>query len=148
MHSIRPKGSLHNNATDIEDKLSHDITTLTLDQPKQQIWSVTWDCSVSIASDNSTDRETASHKVFMPCIFLHVIHLMISHADPRQPQIEMLAQRSIRDSYSSVGGLNKQIEEIRDLLEIPLTRPELFRYFGECLLKATRKIILIQSDRA
>ena len=43
----------------------------------------------------------------------------------------MLAQRSIKDAYSSVGGLNKQIEEIRDLLEIPLTRPELFRYFGE-----------------
>lgn len=49
----------------------------------------------------------------------------------RQPQVEMLAQRSIKDAYSSVGGLNKQIEEIRDLLEIPLTRPELFRYFGE-----------------
>ena len=43
----------------------------------------------------------------------------------------MLAQRSVKDAYSSVGGLNKQIEEIRDLLEIPLTRPELFRYFGE-----------------
>lgn len=45
----------------------------------------------------------------------------------------MLAQRSIKDAYSSVGGLTKQIEEIRDLLEIPLTRPELFRYFGEIL---------------
>jgi AAA family ATPase len=56
-----------------------------------------------------------------------------------QPQIEMLAQRSIKDAYSSVGGLNKQIEEIRDLLEIPLTRPDLFRYFGEwsILLKIT-----------
>ena len=56
---------------------------------------------------------------------------MIPHVALGQPQIEMLAQRSIKDAYSSVGGLNKQIEEIRDLLEIPLTRPELFRYFGE-----------------
>jgi AAA family ATPase len=29
-----------------------------------------------------------------------------------------------------VGGLSKQISEIRDLLEIPLTRPDLYRYFG------------------
>jgi len=58
---------------------------------------------------------------------------MTRHVAPLlfQPEIEMLAQRSIKDAYSSVGGLNKQIEEIRDLLEIPLTRPELFRYFGE-----------------
>ena len=55
----------------------------------------------------------------------------------------MLAQRSIKDTYSSVGGLNKQIEEIRDLLEIPLTRPELFRYFGEWSM--LRKNIIIYS---
>ena len=56
--------------------------------------------------------------------------LHVAHHDGQQ-QIEVLAHRSIKDTYSSVGGLNKQIEEIRDLLEIPLTRPELFRYFGE-----------------
>ena len=36
----------------------------------------------------------------------------------------------MKEAYSSVGGLANQIEAIRDLLEIPLTRPELFRYFG------------------
>ena len=55
---------------------------------------------------------------------------MTLHAAHGQPQIEMLVQRSIKDAYSSVGGLNKQVEEFR-VLEIPLTRPELFRYFGE-----------------
>lgn len=30
-----------------------------------------------------------------------------------------------------MGGLERQIAEIRDLLEIPLNRPELFRYFGK-----------------
>ena len=34
------------------------------------------------------------------------------------------------DAYASVGGLDKQIAQIRDLIEIPLTRPELFRQFG------------------
>jgi AAA family ATPase len=59
---------------------------------------------------------------------------MTRHVAPLQPEIETLAQRSIKDAYSSVGGLNKQIEEIRDLLEIPLARPDLFRYFGESFI--------------
>ncbi|KAJ7935540.1 AAA family ATPase [Mycena leptocephala] len=55
------------------------------------------------------------------------------------PEIEVLAQGNENTAYDSVGGLNKQIAEIRDLLEIPLTRPELFRYFG---LKPPRGILL------
>ena len=35
-----------------------------------------------------------------------------------------------KDGYASVGGLDKQIAQIRDLIEIPLTRPDLFRHFG------------------
>ena len=48
------------------------MTPLALDQPKQQLWSVTWDCAVSIISDDrSTDREKAPapHKVGTPSIF-------------------------------------------------------------------------------
>ena len=132
MHSILPRGFLHNKVTETEDKLSHDISVLALDQPKQLWWSVTWECVVSIISDDRTDRDTAPapHKVGTPSIFLQIT-LTPPYLAFGQPQIEMLAQRSIKDAYSSVGGLSKQIEEIRDLLEIPLTRPELFRYFGE-----------------
>ncbi|KAG6853114.1 hypothetical protein C0991_006804 [Blastosporella zonata] len=54
-------------------------------------------------------------------------------------EVEVLAPTSPNAAYSSVGGLNKQIQQIRDLLEIPLTRPELFRYFG---LKPPRGILL------
>ncbi|KAI0632362.1 AAA family ATPase [Trametes polyzona] len=43
------------------------------------------------------------------------------------------------DAYASVGGLDKQIAQIRDLIEIPLTRPELFRQFG---LKPPRGVLL------
>jgi ATP-dependent 26S proteasome regulatory subunit len=68
---------------------------------------------------------------------------MTLHVAHGQPQIELLAQRSIKDAYSSVGGLNKQIEEIRDLLEIPLTRPELFRYFGKWSLLQKHYIFIL-----
>ena len=33
-------------------------------------------------------------------------------------------------AYSAIGGLDKEITQIRDLIEIPLTRPDLFRHFG------------------
>ena len=67
MHSILPRGFLRNKDTEIEDRLSHDITVLALDQPKQ-LWSVTWDSVVSMISDDRTDRETAPapHKVGTP----------------------------------------------------------------------------------
>lgn len=48
-----------------------------------------------------------------------------------QLEIEILKHQSASDAYSSVGGLEKQIGEIRDLVEIPLVRPDLFRYFGK-----------------
>jgi AAA family ATPase len=32
--------------------------------------------------------------------------------------------------YEAVGGMERQIEEIRELVEWPLTRPELFKHFG------------------
>lgn len=48
-----------------------------------------------------------------------------------QDNIEVLSHKSEKEAYSSVGGLSKQIEAIRDLLEIPLSRPDLFRYFGK-----------------
>ena len=35
------------------------------------------------------------------------------------------------DAYTAVGGLDDQIAQIRDLIEIPFLRPELFRHFRE-----------------
>ncbi|KAJ7147538.1 AAA family ATPase [Mycena crocata] len=82
---------------------------------KLQVWTVDWDTSVLLVGD--ADENT--------------------HAS--LPEIEVLEQVNENTAYASVGGLNKQIAEIRDLLEIPLTRPELFRYFS---LKPPRGILL------
>lgn len=43
------------------------------------------------------------------------------------------------DPYAVVGGLTSQIAEIRDLIEIPLTHPELFKAYG---LKPPRGLLL------
>ncbi|KAJ7095978.1 AAA family ATPase [Mycena belliarum] len=97
------------------EKLEFKFDALSLDtQP--QLWTVGWDTSVSLAGN--TDDAAAHNSL---------------------PEVELLAQGDENSAYDSVGGLNKQIAEIRDLLELPLTRPDLFRYFG---LKPPRGILL------
>ena len=39
--------------------------------------------------------------------------------------------------YAAVGGLDKQISQIRDLIDVPLTRPDLFQRFGSHHLTPT-----------
>ncbi|KAG9112430.1 AAA+-type ATPase [Ceratobasidium sp. 392] len=46
---------------------------------------------------------------------------------------------NVGSPYSTVGGLDKQIAAVRDLIEIPLTNPQLFHQFG---LKPPKGILL------
>jgi AAA family ATPase len=73
------------------------------------IWIATWDSEIVIRSQKSV------------------------------PERDTQKKKSQEDAYSSVGGLGRQITQIRDLLEIPLTRPELFKRFG---LRPPRGILL------
>jgi len=43
---------------------------------------------------------------------------------------EMLHEDPGDVSFSSVGGLNEQIRELREVIELPLTQPELFKRVG------------------
>lgn len=96
-----------------------------------KLWTVGWDCTVSILDKEVKDPALATHKVISTQRQTKI--LVFSSYNPWcQPEIEVLAPSTTNDAYSTVGGLNKQIQQIRDLLEIPLTRPELFRYFGPC----------------
>jgi hypothetical protein len=57
----------------------------------------------------------------------------IMRALPREvdPTVyEMLHEDPGDVSFSSVGGLNEQIRELREVIELPLTNPELFKRVG------------------
>ncbi|KAH9810460.1 ATPase family protein [Melampsora americana] len=47
---------------------------------------------------------------------------------PGDQQVHL--QTSDEVGYDAVGGLDAQVEQIRDLVELPLTRPELYSHFG------------------
>ncbi|KAF6759197.1 AAA family ATPase [Ephemerocybe angulata] len=105
--------SINSPATSNEDEVVADLSRLSLTQ-NAQLWVTNWDTNVQIT--NSSPQPSSS----------------------QSPQDEVDKSTQL-DGYTSVGGLSKQIEEITDLLEIPLTRPELFRHFG---LKPPRGILL------
>ncbi|KAJ3989582.1 AAA family ATPase [Lentinula detonsa] len=102
--------------TNTIDHLSERFEALGVES-RPSIWTVSWDTVINI-TENQTKREVSQ---------------------TQKPDIEVLQQRPENNGYASIGGLDKQIAEIKDLLEIPLTRPDLFRYFN---LKPPRGILL------
>ncbi|KAI0260648.1 AAA family ATPase [Gloeopeniophorella convolvens] len=56
-----------------------------------------------------------------------------------QLDVGVSEQKDGANAYAAVGGLDAQIAQVRDLIEIPLRRPELFRHFG---LKPPRGLLL------
>ncbi|KAK0244621.1 AAA family ATPase [Armillaria nabsnona] len=93
--------------------LSQDISNLSLDDATTRLWTATWETSVEI----------------------------VQKEPPAPPRVNATVEHlsHLESAYASVGGLNQQISQIRDLLEIPLARPELFRHLS---LKPPRGILL------
>ncbi|KAF8261569.1 P-loop containing nucleoside triphosphate hydrolase protein [Lactarius quietus] len=63
----------------------------------------------------------------------------VSEPEPSLLDVGVSEPQTSTDAYATVGGLDEQIAQIRDLIEIPLRRPELFRHFG---LKPPRGLLL------
>ncbi|KAA1099887.1 AAA+-type ATPase [Puccinia graminis f. sp. tritici] len=51
----------------------------------------------------------------------------------------LLTQSADQIGYEAIGGLQSQIEQIREMVELPLTRPELYSHFG---IKPPKGILL------
>ncbi|KAI0691255.1 AAA family ATPase [Cerioporus squamosus] len=96
------------------------IQSLSLSDTPPKLWTVGWETTVVLNTDSS---KTAEDK-----------------RDAASNEADRAIEHGVeKDAYKSVGGLDKQIAQIRDLIEIPLTQPELFRQFG---LKPPRGILL------
>lgn len=56
-------------------------------------------------------------------------------------QLALVPPPSRHKAYERVGGLDSEIEQVRDLIELPLSRPELFTQFGMLFLPGSCHII-------
>ncbi|KAF9220516.1 AAA-domain-containing protein [Gyrodon lividus] len=101
---------------DSVSSIIEDVKSLSI-HSQPSLWTVGWDTSVDVLDNNTDDEVDYPHK----------------------RDIESIEKSTPSDAYAAVGGLDKTIAEIRDLIEIPLTRPELFTHFG---LKPPRGILL------
>ncbi|KAL4264713.1 AAA family ATPase [Pleurotus pulmonarius] len=101
-----------------DGSLEEDFATLSV-TPSPKLWTASWDTQITLLESDKGENTASA--------FAH------------KPEVESLVHSSATEAYASVGGLSKQIAQIHDLLEIPLTRPDLFRHFG---LKPPRGILL------
>ncbi|KAH9850128.1 AAA family ATPase [Lenzites betulinus] len=107
-------------AIDEDADIAAGVQSLSLSDGPPKLWTVGWETTVVLEGESSKTAPSGD------------------------PSANAGARRAVErgvsaDAYASVGGLDKQIAQIRDLIEIPLTRPELFRQFG---LKPPRGILL------
>ncbi|TBU25070.1 AAA family ATPase [Dichomitus squalens] len=100
--------------------IADDIQSLSLCDTPPKLWTVGWETAVFLDTESSKTGEEP-------------------HPGTSKDSMNAVERGVEKDAYSAVGGLDKQIAQIRDLIEIPLTRPELFRQFG---LKPPRGILL------
>ncbi|KAL4080272.1 P-loop containing nucleoside triphosphate hydrolase protein [Scleroderma yunnanense] len=105
------------NPGDLVNAITNDIESLSVGTPT--LWTTGWDLTVDIVYDGTQDQD--------------------DQLDHVQPVVESLYHTSASEAYATVGGLDKTIAQIRDLIEIPLIRPQLFEHFG---LKPPRGILL------
>ncbi|KAL5529736.1 hypothetical protein ACEPAG_5721 [Sanghuangporus baumii] len=99
--------------SETDDEINERLSSLSIEGSRTSVWTVNWDTQVSVKQ------------------------LPIQRA--RTSGSDDISGSSAVDGYTSVGGLDRQISQIRDLIEIPLSRPDLFRHFG---LKPPKGILL------
>ncbi|MFW9865228.1 MAG: proteasome-activating nucleotidase [Candidatus Thorarchaeota archaeon] len=60
---------------------------------------------------------------------LAIMEILPSEIDPFIKRMEVI-DTPINVSYNDIGGLDAQIQEVREIIELPLKKPELFRRIG------------------
>lgn len=67
-------------------------------------------------------------RVALDITTLTIMRMLPREVDPTV--FKMISEDPGKVSFSSVGGLNEQIRELREVVELPLTNPELFKRVG------------------
>ena len=71
---------------------------------------------------------TAGTRVALDMTTLTIMRTLPREVDP--VVFNMLNESPGKISYSDIGGLNEQIRELREVIELPLTNPDLFKRVG------------------
>ncbi|OII72573.1 26s proteasome regulatory subunit S10B like AAA+ ATPase [Cryptosporidium ubiquitum] len=92
---------------------------------------------VGCRSKLDKSKLTSGTRVALDATTLTIMRRLPREVDPMV--YNMLHEDPGSISYSQVGGLNEQIREIREVIELPLTNPELFKRVG---IKTPKGVLL------
>ena len=83
---------------------------------------------VGVRAKVSKASMTAGTRVALDMTTLTIMRTLPREVDP--VVFNMLNESPGKISYSDIGGLNEQIRELREVIELPLTNPDLFKRVG------------------
>ena len=83
---------------------------------------------VSIAPDVDRSKLVPGASVALTQRNSAIVRVLPSREDPLVRAMEVIDKPNVR--YSDIGGLEEQIRELREVVELPLVKPELFREMG------------------
>ncbi|RKO96656.1 hypothetical protein CXG81DRAFT_20062 [Caulochytrium protostelioides] len=92
---------------------------------------------VSIASFVDKDLLEPGCSILMNHKVLSVVGVLADDADPMVSVMKL--EKAPTESYADVGGLDQQVQEIKEAVELPLTHPELYEEMG---IKPPKGVIL------
>merc|ERR1712066_853835 len=92
---------------------------------------------VNILSFVDKDQLEPGSSVLMHHKNLSVIGLLADEVDPLVSVMKV--DKAPTETYSDIGGLEEQIQEIKEAVELPLTHPELYEDIG---IRAPKGVIL------
>ncbi len=91
---------------------------------------VTPSCRVALKNDSYTLHKILPNKVNKYQSYLYLI-LLVFVSIKVDPLVSLMMVEKVPDStYEMVGGLDKQIKEIKEVIELPVKHPELFDALG------------------
>lgn len=117
-------------STDLASRMQGlDVSEATiLKADERQIWIMNWKTQVKIQSSSAKDSSSSS---VTPSNLPSYVNYF--------PPGPLASTSESFSAYASLGGLTKQIDQVRSLLDLPLSRPEIYDRFG---LKPPRGILL------
>ena len=83
---------------------------------------------------------TQIHVCMLVCIFVQVHAVVGVLGDDTDPMVTVMKlEKAPQETYADIGGLDTQIQEIKESVELPLTHPE---YYEEMGIKPPKGVIL------
>ena len=100
---------------------------------------------VGCRSRLNQDKLKPGTRVALDMTTLTIMRILPREVDPTVFHMQEDEEGGKKVSFSDVGGLNEQIRELREVIELPLTNPELFIRVGikvSCLNIEMRNVLL------